>query len=376
MADTPILSVIIPTSGRAETLKSTLETALAQSSTDYEIVVSDNASEDGTQGLLTSVQDTRLRFFRAPQRLSMCDNYEFAVSYARGHSVLIIGDDDALIPRALDALLVRLRQQSALSIYSWPLHTYDWPSGFNPARIDYVAPEGQERVINLKPLARRTLQLGGWRYFDLPAPYHACVPNKILNAIKQRTGRIFHSTQPDVFTSMAIPAFVDTAIRLPRGVSFNGRSPRSNGAGFVNKAAATNIDKFIGEYGDYRFHRQLYDGVSKRAIMIPDAVLLASDMFPELYNGVQLNHAAMWAFMCRHGFTSAREILWSAKDINRVHPFSLTEFLGFLAVHKASGLRRQLLNRVDSLKASRHTAPGDIAVFAHSLVGTSAALSL
>lgn len=45
-----------------ETLRSTLLTALAQTSNRLEVVVVDNASTDGTAALVASVTDSRLRY--------------------------------------------------------------------------------------------------------------------------------------------------------------------------------------------------------------------------------------------------------------------------------------------------------------------------
>ena len=75
----PLLSLIIPTRERAETLAFTLATALEQQSRDYEIIVSDNASADHTKAVVDKLDDARIHYFNTGQRLSMCGNYEFAL---------------------------------------------------------------------------------------------------------------------------------------------------------------------------------------------------------------------------------------------------------------------------------------------------------
>lgn len=351
----PLLSLIVPTRERANTLKYTLASALDQSSTNFEVVVSDNVSEDDTRAVVSAIDDSRLKYFNTGQRLSMCDNYEYALQQARGTYVTIIGDDDAVIPGALDFLLSQLERAPQQQIHMWPLHTYDWPVDGRPAKLAYLAPVQPPKELDLKAKAQRVFQLGAWKYYELPSPYHSAIPRKFLDAIRMRTGRVFHSTQPDVFTAMALPAYADSALNLGRTVTLNGRSARSNGLGFVEKSAMPNIDRFIREYGDYRFHPSLFDDVSAPAKMIPDAVLIACDLFPEIYSAVDFGYSAMWAYVARLRFASHAEIIRKSTEIAGAHQFSMSEFLGYSAVHEASVVRRNMLNRASQL--GRHNTP-------------------
>jgi glycosyltransferase involved in cell wall biosynthesis len=341
----PLLSLIVPTRERAETLVFTLASALEQSSQDYEVIVSDNASTDGTRAVVDGITDSRIRYFNTGQRLSMCSNYEFALERASGEYVIFIGDDDAVVPGAIDYLLSLVRAVPEQTIYMWPLHTYDWPASGEKGRVAYLAPMRTPSELDLKARARFVVGKGGWKYYELPSPYHAAIPRLLLDEIRSRTGRVFHSTQPDVFTAMALPALADRAINIGFSVTFNGRSSRSNGLGFVNKSAQLNIDRFLSEYGDYKIHPSLFPGVSTAANMISDAILLACDLFPEVYDGVEFNYEAMWAFSCRHGFVSHIDVLKNVPGIRERHSFSTTKFILYSLIHVISVARRKLLNQ-------------------------------
>lgn len=354
------LSIIIPTRERAGTLKYTLASALDQQSRDYEVVVSDNASEDDTPNVVKDFNDPRVKYYRTSTRLSMCDNYEFALSKAKGDYVIIVGDDDGVIPGMLDVLLDRLRALDHPEIHMWPLHIYDWPVENSPAKATYIAPVLPESVIDLKTKSRRVVELGGWKYYELPSPYHAAIPRWILDAIRERTGRVFHSTQPDVFTAMAIPAFADNAINIGKTVTLNGRSAKSNGLGFVKRGAQTNIERFISEYGDYAFHPSLYKDASAMANMIPDAVLKAKDMFPEIYDDVAFNYSAMWAYIARLGFIKHRNIVEQSAVIRKTHPFKISEFLGYSLLHEGAAARRTALNSIGMLTRGSEFATDNI----------------
>lgn len=359
----PLLSVIIPTRERADTLAYTLATALNQTSRDFEVLVSDNASVDATADVVRSATDPRVRYVHTGQRLSMCDNYEFALKHSKGRYVVIVGDDDAVIPGAIDYLLGRLARRTEPAIHMWPLHVYDWPVGSRKARVSYLAPQGVERAVCLKDKARWVVRMGGWKYYELPSPYHCAIPRSILDAIRTRTGRVFHSTQPDVFTAMAIPGFADIAINVGRTVTMNGRSARSNGIGFVTQTAHSNIDRFIREYGDYRFHPTLSRQLSPRANMIPDAILIAKDMFPEIYGDEEFGYEAMLAYVSRLRFATHSEILRKAALIRESHPLRTSVFLKYSTVHETAVLRRRVLDRFAATADLHRNVPANIAEF-------------
>ncbi len=359
----PMISLIIPTRERAQTLVFTLASALNQDSQAFEVVVSDNVSEDETRDVVERCLDSRVRYFRTERRLSMCDNYEFALRQARGKYVIFIGDDDAVMPHALDKLIAMLNAASESLVYMWPLHIYDWPVDGQPAKISHLARRTPPISIDLKRKAKSVIRLGGWKYYELPTAYHCAVPKSVLDSIRTRTGRVFHSTQPDVFTAMAIPVLADKALNVGFTVTLSGRSARSNGLGFVTKKALPNIERFIREYGDYRFHSTLYPGVSAAANMIPDAVLVARDLFSEFYEGVSFDYDSMWAYIYRLKFVSRRQVLRNSEKIRRYHRFSPVRFLMYTLVHDIAVLRRRTLDGCTSPRGIKRHPPDNILDF-------------
>lgn len=93
------LSIVIPTLNRVGLLRRTLESALEQEGEDdYEVVVLDNCSEDGTWAFLQSVIDPRLRVFRNSDRLNMGPNWNKAVRLSQGDLIYMLQDDDVALP--------------------------------------------------------------------------------------------------------------------------------------------------------------------------------------------------------------------------------------------------------------------------------------
>jgi glycosyltransferase involved in cell wall biosynthesis len=101
---TDSISVCVPAYNAARTLDVTLRSILSHD-IDIEVVVLDNASEDGTGSIARSFDDKRIRIFRNDAVLSIGDNWNKLVGLSTGHLVKIVCADDVLMPGALETQL-------------------------------------------------------------------------------------------------------------------------------------------------------------------------------------------------------------------------------------------------------------------------------
>jgi len=93
----PLVTIAIPTYNRADSyLKLALESAINQTYPNIEIVVSDNCSTDGTETVVKSFSDPRIRYFRQPENIGPNNNFNFCVEQAKGHYFLLLQDDDLI----------------------------------------------------------------------------------------------------------------------------------------------------------------------------------------------------------------------------------------------------------------------------------------
>ena len=374
--DNPLLSVIIPTREHAETLPYTLRTALDQTSRNFEVIVSDNFSQDNTAQIVKSFSDSRIQLINPGRRLSMRDNWDFALQHAAGDYVMFIGDDDAIVPGALDKLEASILGTHGL-VYSWPRPVYNWPMDGQPARVFYVPPTTQASQVNLENLARAVVPRGGgYRLSLIPCMYHSAVVKRIPDSIRERTGRVFHSTQPDVFMSMAVPVFAKTAIDLGYCVSVAGQSEKSN-AGIIGRPDRHEyFDKFIQEYGDYRIHPTLFPEIPIGLNLTPDTILVAMDKFPDFYGGMKFNYDAMWAQLFRENSglfkynMSRLDIIRKRQQIRRYHPFDTGRFLLYSAYIQALALRNRIRPRIRPFRGLADQPADNIRDFVKVLSGS------
>jgi putative colanic acid biosynthesis glycosyltransferase len=91
----PAFSLVVPTFNAAGTLAKALKSIIAQSDTDYEILVIDGGSDDGTSDTLSPFLP-HIRYFISERDNGIYDAMNKGVQAARGDWVYLMGADDAL----------------------------------------------------------------------------------------------------------------------------------------------------------------------------------------------------------------------------------------------------------------------------------------
>lgn len=103
--DLPLVSILIPTFNRADYLTTALDSALAQTYKNIEIIVHDDASTDDTPGVLARYHDPRLRVIRTGDNHGMLGGWNFIVKQARGEYLKFLASDDSLEPTCVAELV-------------------------------------------------------------------------------------------------------------------------------------------------------------------------------------------------------------------------------------------------------------------------------
>lgn len=95
----PKISVVIPTYNRAAFLNAAITSVLAQCGADFEIIISDNCSEDDTKAVVDKyLADGRVQYFKNEQNIGMVSNWRKAVyEHATSDWFVLLSDDDYLI---------------------------------------------------------------------------------------------------------------------------------------------------------------------------------------------------------------------------------------------------------------------------------------
>jgi glycosyltransferase involved in cell wall biosynthesis len=173
----PRVSICIPTYRRPTELRAAIDSCLAQTFQDFEIVVSDNSEDDDTRRTVESLGDARIRYFRNERNVGGVGNLALAASRARGEYLKLLMDDDVLKPRALERMVAALDANPKAGVAMAPLDIID--DGGRPIEPTFY-------------LIRRMKTLYRYRAGDAVVPgleilrdfmtrvYPCCVPSGLL----------------------------------------------------------------------------------------------------------------------------------------------------------------------------------------------------
>ncbi len=107
----------MPVKNGGEYVKECVNSILAQSFADFELLVLDNNSSDGTKEWLRSLADQRIRIFPAERSLSIEENWGRIQSVPKSEFMTLIGHDDKLNIDYLETMNALIDQYPEASLY-------------------------------------------------------------------------------------------------------------------------------------------------------------------------------------------------------------------------------------------------------------------
>ncbi len=111
-------SIITPTFDSREFLEETIQSVLSQEGADFEYIIVDGGSTDGTVEVIKShaAADGRIRWISGPDD-GISDAFNKGVALARGEVVGIINSDDSYLPGALSAVAEAYRAHPECDVF-------------------------------------------------------------------------------------------------------------------------------------------------------------------------------------------------------------------------------------------------------------------
>lgn len=162
MASNIKFSVTIP-AYKDRYLKETIDSVLAQTYQNYEIVIVNDASPYDLDSIVQQYTDPRIRYFKNKKNCgakNVVDNWNICLSYATGEYVMCIGDDDNLTPRCLQDFADLIEKYPELDLFHARSEIIDDDSNF--VKTLELRPEW-ESVYSLMYNPRNT-HLGDWLF--------------------------------------------------------------------------------------------------------------------------------------------------------------------------------------------------------------------
>ena len=110
-----MISVVLPAYNRRNTVRKAVESVLNQTERDIECIVVDDASTDDTAGVLTEINDSRLRIIRLTENSGACHARNVGVQAAKGEYIAFQDSDDCFHPDKLERQLRSCRKRARMS---------------------------------------------------------------------------------------------------------------------------------------------------------------------------------------------------------------------------------------------------------------------
>jgi glycosyltransferase involved in cell wall biosynthesis len=151
----PSISIGMPVFNDACFIHEALDSLLAQTFSDFELIISDDASSDGSQEICLEYarKDSRIHYFRQPKNLGIQQNMEFVLQQAQGEYFMWAADDDIWESDFIFSLLQPLKMDSRLIMAFCPYSFIDDTSQPILSRgcreIDYSSKSRFIRIVKL-----------------------------------------------------------------------------------------------------------------------------------------------------------------------------------------------------------------------------------
>lgn len=358
-------TIVIPVKNSLETLKYTLQTCLRQSYPNFEILISDNCSQDGTEDYIKGIGDDRIRYIKTERPLSMTSNFEFAVSNVQEGFVGCIGADDGLMPGAIDYVDAIVRRFGVKAVACQYAHFF-WPNVPVPqhGRLILNALNVHRNDVEIRRSSewiKRTLAFKTELYVcDLPSLYYGFVHRSVIDKTV-KDGVYFRSITPDAYSAFATAVSVDEYAFSFRPFSIAGISGKSNG---LSQTQGGDISKAFVIENVHPIHKDFKFCVAIE-IILGEAFCQLKDAFPEATKEYKLDFELMLKnVLANNVYRPNIEIQEALQDMAAMHKINL-DLLKVNKLYKLKKLCKRSLNMFSSFlfRGSRYLGMKDAAVF-------------
>ncbi len=211
-ADAPLLSILIPTKDRYETLIPVVSQLLHHiDDPRLEIVICDNSATPPSAMDTMIASDPRIRYRHTPAAMSIVDNTQLGIELCRGRYLCFIGDDDLVSPHVMAIVdwLDRIGETCLVfppALYWWSTVAFAQPGRYLRAGAFWLphARDGADRTIDAVAELASVLARGGVSYRELPRLYHGIVARSAMERLRDHFGRYVPGSSPDMALSTAL----------------------------------------------------------------------------------------------------------------------------------------------------------------------------
>lgn len=313
----PQFSIVMPTRNRARIVPWAIKSALAQEFDDFEVILSNNDSSDGTREAVSQIDDPRLRYVETDRTLPMPDSWEFAIGHARGDFVGVLCDDDALAPSCLPRLDRHLeaseRAGNAIDMVYWPRFHYtfdDWHDEDRRNSLSLRPTTGKASLRETAPMLQEWFATCDY-HVDAPMLLNGFVRRELVLRAQQEAGRFFIAPAPDVGASVAMLCHTDRMLHIDDVMGIVGMGRQSIGGDQIHRGASGVAREFEAEFRGDIFTRVPFK-VNMIATTVTDTLAACKELLGDRLEGYEIDWEAFYA-ACYRELASRRANGWDTE---------------------------------------------------------------
>ena len=332
-------SVLLPTRNGAKYLKSCIDSVLCQNYRDMELIVFDNANTDNTPEIVKLFSDDkRLKYYRTDSVVSVTDNWNNALKKSSGDYVLMIGDDDFLLPEYFDTIDSIIEENNFPDGISYCGYSFIYPDAIDNSVSYYSNPhfKYENKFIDGEIIFENQLKLIVYDMFK----FHNRIPLNTLPHIWSRRvinlveGDLFRPPYPDHFALNAILLKADTWIFSKKKLYIIGVTPKSYGH-YVFSDEQKDGEDYLGISGEFPGQLPGSTLINNMYVWLQ----LLKDNYPNFLSDISISRNNYVKHQVHYWISQYRHRSINRKDLfHRIGLLTLKDKFGLISVlwHKRS----------------------------------------
>jgi glycosyltransferase involved in cell wall biosynthesis len=309
-------SVLLPTRNGGKYLKSCIESVLSQDYKDMELIVFDNANTDNTAEVVNSYSDDqRLKYYRTDSVVSVTDNWNNALKKSSGDYVLMMGDDDFLLPGYFDTLYKIIKENDFPDGISYFGYSFIYPDAVDNTVGYYSDPhyDYEKKLINSGKTTKNQLKSIVYDMFKFKnrVPLNTLPHIWSRKVINRVDGELFRPPYPDHFALNAIFLQANSWVFSKEKLYIIGVTPKSYGHYVFSDNDQKGGEDYLGISGDF-------PGQLPGSALINNMYVwlkLLKDNYPDYLGDVQISRNGYvrhqlhyWISQYRHGSLGRKDL--------------------------------------------------------------------
>jgi len=114
----PLISVVIPAYNKADLIRETIESVIAQTYSNFEIIFVDDGSTDNTSEIVKSIKDNRLKYYYQTNSGLPAKPRNKGVELSNGEYIAFLDHDDLWIKNKLEKQIAVIKKDSKIALVS------------------------------------------------------------------------------------------------------------------------------------------------------------------------------------------------------------------------------------------------------------------